>query len=48
VINTELIFSDLEQIETKLPMIEKKAKSNDKESAEIAPVLKRIKELLEA
>lgn len=47
IINTELILSDLEQIESKLPMMEKKLKAKDKESIEIVPVLQKIKELLE-
>lgn len=46
IINTELIFSDLEQIESKLPMIEKKMKSKDKESTDIFPVLQKIRDLL--
>ncbi|MFZ5341803.1 MAG: hypothetical protein ACOZBL_04640 [Patescibacteria group bacterium] len=39
-------MSDLEQIESKLPMLEKRMKSKDKEAEELFPVLAKIKELL--
>lgn len=47
IINSELIIADLEQIEDKLHMIEKKAKSKDKEATESLPILVSIKKLLE-
>ncbi len=46
-INTELIMSDLEQIENKLPQLAKKYKSKDKEAVELYPVLEKAKEKLE-
>jgi len=46
IINTELILSDLEQVTKILPNIEKKAKSNDKESLEILPIMQKILENL--
>lgn len=47
IINTELILSDLEQIESKLPTLEKKFKQKDKEAEKLYPVLSKIKEFLE-
>ncbi len=46
IINTELILSDVEQIERNLPALEKKAKTGDKESSKLAPVLRRVYEVL--
>ncbi|WP_231177752.1 redox-regulated ATPase YchF [Candidatus Absconditicoccus praedator] len=46
-INTELILSDLEQIENKLPQLQKKVKSKEKEAIETAEVLEKLKEVLE-
>ncbi len=46
IINMELILSDLEQIEKKLPSLEKKAKSKDVESVKTVAVLKKIHQVL--
>ena len=46
IINTELIMSDVEQIEPKLPSLEKRAKQQDKEASKLYPVLKRIYDVL--
>lgn len=46
IINTELIFSDIEQIESKLPALEKKAKQKDKEAEQLYPALKLIYDTL--
>ena len=46
IINTELIMSDIEQIEPKLPSMEKKAKSKDPEASKLYPVLKTIYDAL--
>jgi len=46
IINTELIFSDLEQIESKLPSLEKKFKQKDKEAEKLYPALSKIREFL--
>ena len=43
----ELILSDLEQIERKLPQLQKKAKSRDPEVLKEVTVLEKAKELLE-
>lgn len=48
IINTELLLSDLEQVERNLPQIEKKAKQKDKESLERLPILQKIHEGLNA
>jgi GTP-binding protein YchF len=42
IIETELVLADLESIEKRLPNTEKKAKSGDKESAEILPIMKEV------
>lgn len=42
IIETELVLSDLESIEKRIPNFEKKAKSGDKESLEILPILKLL------
>lgn len=47
IINTELIFADLEQIESKLPALEKKAKTKDKEAMELFDALSIIKKYLD-
>lgn len=47
IINTELIMSDLEQIEEKLPALEKRAKWwKDKDAEKLAPILAKAKEAL--
>lgn len=47
IITTELILSDLEQIDKKLPHLQRKAKSGDKETLEEIMILQRAKRLLE-
>lgn len=47
IINTELILSDLEQIELKIWGLEKKFKSKDEEAIRLYPILEKIKESLE-
>jgi GTP-binding protein YchF len=47
IITTELILSDLEQIDKKLPHLQRKAKSGDKETLEEMNILERAKALLE-
>jgi len=42
IIETELVLADLESIEKRLPNIEKKAKTGDKEAAELLPVVKLL------
>lgn len=46
IINTELIMSDLEQIESKLPNLEKRMKAKDKEAEDTYPALAKIKDIL--
>lgn len=46
IINMELIMSDIEQIEPKLPSLEKRAKAQDKEAMKLYPVLKTIYDAL--
>ncbi|MEK6734721.1 MAG: redox-regulated ATPase YchF [Pseudomonadota bacterium] len=46
IIETELVLADLESIEKRLPNIEKKAKSGDKESLSILPIMKNILKVL--
>lgn len=46
IINTELIMSDIEQIEPKLPSLEKRARTGDKEASKLYPVLKTIYDVL--
>jgi GTP-binding protein YchF len=48
IINTELIISDLEQIEKNLSQLEKKSKTKDPEAAKLYPVLKRMYDVLMA
>ncbi len=47
-INMELIMSDLEQIENKLPQLQKKVKSKDKYACDLYPVLEKLKKNLES
>ena len=42
IIETELVLADLESIEKRIPNLEKKAKSGDKESAELLPIVKLL------
>lgn len=46
IINAELIISDLEQIESKIPTLEKKFKAKDKEALEMLPILLKMKDIL--
>ena len=46
IIETELVLADLESIEKRIPNLEKKAKTGDKESAEILPIAKLVFECL--
>ncbi len=46
-VNTELLIADLESIEKKLPKLEKKAKSNDKEAIKEMELLTKIKKGLD-
>ena len=48
VINTELLIADLESVENRIPNLEKKAKSGDKQSKEILEVLLLVYETLKA
>ncbi len=47
VINTELIISDLENMQKRVDNVRKKAKNNDKESAEILPLMEDVLTALE-
>ncbi len=42
IIETELVLADLESIEKRIPNMEKKAKTGDKESAELLPIVKTL------
>jgi len=46
IINSELILADLAQIEDKLPYLEKKAKSGDKEAQKLYDALKKAYDIL--
>ena len=46
IVETELMLSDLESIESRLPIIEKKARSGDTDSKELLPILHGVHELL--
>ena len=46
IIETELVLADLESVEKRIPNVEKKAKSNDKESIEILELLKLVHPVL--
>ncbi|MCT4552302.1 MAG: redox-regulated ATPase YchF [Alphaproteobacteria bacterium] len=46
IIETELLLSDLESLEKRLPNLEKKAKNGDKESVAILPMVKTVLEAL--
>ena len=48
VINTELLLADLESVENRIPNLQKKAKSGDKQSREILEVLAKVYEVLKA
>lgn len=45
-INTELLIADLESVENRIPNLEKKAKSGDKQSKEILEVILKVYEML--
>ncbi len=47
VIDTELIFSDLEAVTKKYPTVEKQARTGDKKAAAVFGVLQRVREALE-
>ena len=42
IIETELVLADLESVEKRIPNMEKKAKTGDKEAAELVPILKLL------
>src|SRR5579885_3542648 len=42
IVETELVLSDLESVEKRLPNLQKKAKGGDKESAAILPLMERV------
>ena len=46
IVETELMLSDLESIESRIPSINKKAKSGDKEANELLPIVDGIHDLL--
>lgn len=46
IINTELILSDLEQLDKKIPQLQKKAKGKDLESIKALPLLEKIRGFL--
>ena len=46
IVETELMLSDLESIESRMHIIEKKAKSGDADSKELIPILHGVHELL--
>ncbi len=48
IIETELVLADLESIEKRIPNMEKKAKTGDKESAELLPLVKLLFQCLAA
>ena len=45
IVETELMLSDLESIESRIPSIKKKAKSGDKEANELLPIIDGIHNL---
>jgi len=47
-INTELLLADLESVENRIPNLEKKAKSGDKQSKEILEVMSNVYEMLKS
>jgi GTP-binding protein YchF len=46
IINTELVLSDLESVEKRLPNLEKKAKQGDVETVQLVEILKQVYALL--
>ena len=46
IVETELMLSDLESIESRIPSIEKKARSGDSEARELLPIITSVHELL--
>ena len=47
IVETELMMADLDSVERRLPAIEKKARSGDRESQEMLPILENVYDLLE-
>ena len=46
IVETELMLSDLESIESRIPLIEKKARSGDSEARELLPIITSVHQLL--
>lgn len=46
IVETELMLSDLASLESRIPLIEKKAKSGDNEAKELLPIITSVHELL--
>ena len=46
IVETELMLSDLESIESRIPSIEKKAKSGESEAKELLPIITSVHDLL--
>ena len=47
IVETELMMADLDSVERRLPAIEKKARSGDRESQKMLPILENVYDLLE-
>ena len=45
-LETELMLSDLQSIESRIPIMEKKAKSGDREANELLPIINGVHDLL--
>ena len=46
IVETELMLSDLQSIESRIPIMEKKAKSGDREANELLPIINVVHDLL--
>ena len=46
IVETELMLSDLQSIESRIPIMEKKAKSGDREANELLPIINGVHDLL--
>ena len=46
IVETELMLSDLQSIESRIPIMEKKAKSGDREENELLPIINGVHDLL--
>ena len=46
IVETELMLSDLQSIESRIPIMEKKAKSGDREANELLPIINSVHDLL--